>query len=108
MTTPPIDETILGPAIRRGDRVAWAPIPASHYSVSQQMRAEGIRDPLKGTQGFMTSDLRFVSREDAYVIATGAGQIVSHEPNLKHGFALFSEDLWQTDMYTKGKDHAHA
>ena len=41
-------------------------------------------------QGFLTSNDRFVSREEAFLIALSAEQI----SELKHNKQLFSEDLY--------------
>lgn len=100
--------SILGPAIRKGKIVRWSVIPASHYSVIVNMRKEGIEESLKGEQGFITNTLKFVTREEAYVIAARAGQIVSHVPILTgRPMALFSEDLWSQRIYGPNKESYH-
>ena len=50
-------------------------------------------------QGFVTSEGRFVSREEAGVIAFAAGQI-DEDPK---GAGIFSEDFWCTKQWYNGK-----
>jgi len=42
--------------------------------------------------GFITSDGRFVDREEGYAIAKSSGQLKYHDPNW--GECLYSESLW--------------
>lgn len=44
---------------------------------------------MKSIQGFLTSDDNFVNREEAFIIAKEAGQIISSRGN-----KLFSEDIY--------------
>lgn len=66
------------------------PRPARHHTLIHAMAERGDPIPIKGTQGFMTSDGRFVDRKVAARIARVAGQMIAcHVPG-----TLFSEDLW--------------
>jgi hypothetical protein len=88
-------ERIFGPAIQKDGLLYTDAIPASHYSVSERMKREGIAEPLNGEQGFYTSLGRFVGRREARNIAEAAGQIVNPITSGK----LFSEELWVRDFH---------
>lgn len=49
--------------------------------------------PLSVVQGFLTTDDRFVTREEAFYIARNAGQLIN---NCTETHVLTSEDLWMT------------
>lgn len=87
-------ECIYGPALRNADNDIYAdPIPASHWSVSQNVKElhhDNTLTPLTWEQGFLTNTGRFVDRDEGFKIAQSAGQI---PPTWKPRH-LFSEDLW--------------
>lgn len=67
--------------------------PARHHNVLHQMKNAGA-DHVGSDQGFLTSDGRYVDREEALKIATAAGQMKPRQPGQYNGPELFSEDLW--------------
>lgn len=89
-------ETIIGSAIRdRNDgKVYKIDKPARHDDVMSVMRDVGIHT-MHGEkeQGFWTSEKRFVNREDAFVIASTAGQIIEKTGGVDSK-RLYSEDVW--------------
>lgn len=68
------------------------PAPARHHDVVQAMRdANMTRETIANSeQGFITSDGRFVSREEAFAIAVVACQL--KECSVEG--VLYSEDVW--------------
>lgn len=84
-------ETIVAAAIYHNVTLSL-PKPARHHTILQAMSlllwlpAEALA---ACTQGFMTSEGRFVNRVEAFYIASRAGQI-----GAKDTPTLFSEDLW--------------
>lgn len=83
--------SILAAAIKLADgEVISAPRPARHSSVFLLIQARGLSH-VGSTQGFITTDGRFVDRHEAYEIAECAGQLIPkpHQPG-----RLFSEDVW--------------
>lgn len=93
---PPVVETILCVAALAppradgvpGQFICSMPRPARHGDIVQRMPKEWW-----GTQGFLTSTGRFVSRKEAWVIAEAAGQILRCTSTSGPG-TLYSEDLW--------------
>lgn len=89
-------ERIVAAALKIGrDIVASMPPPARHHTIMHEMfdltgdnRLSAV--PPDG-QGFLTDTGRFVGREEAFVIARDAGQIITKHPPSD---MLFSEDLW--------------
>jgi hypothetical protein len=77
-----------------GDFIISAPPPARHHNL---LRAyyDLKGEPLIGStnQGFLTSEGKFVSREEAYSIAVTSRQKFIDHPSRIEG-KLFSEDLW--------------
>lgn len=56
---------------------------------------KGGRREERGVEGFLTSDGAFLTREEAYTLATSNGQFARRTgPGLYDGPKLFSEDLW--------------
>jgi hypothetical protein len=53
---------------------------------------QGFENHLDNTQGFLTNTDRFVTREEAYVIAIKSNQFKKKKSAI--GNMLFSEDLW--------------
>ena len=84
---------ILAAAIKLVDgRVLSVPQPARHPSVI--LLAQKERLSLSGsTQGFITSEGRFVDRLEAFKIAGAAGQLLPGWEKLS-GQWLYSEDVW--------------
>lgn len=85
-------ETIERAAIRRYSTVWSVPRPGRHHDVIAFMAEQGV-DALGdySTQGFTTSEGRFVERDEAMKIAKAAKQLIA-APHVPH--ALFSEDVW--------------
>jgi hypothetical protein len=84
-------ERIVAAAILWEDRhPIWLPAPARHHNVLHLIHYITLVDHVFGAQGFMTSEGRFVEREEAGQIALAAGQT----DKLKWGPDLYSEDLW--------------
>ncbi len=77
--------TITEAAIRQDGKVITG---KRHDLVIKEMILKYGFDKIVGEQGFVTSDGRFVDREEAANIAFVAGQI----PEKKD--CLFSEDIW--------------
>lgn len=67
--------------------------PGRHADVIREMAKSGMEPAVRlgMEQGFLDSDGRFVTREEAFQIAAEAGQIRSHTG--PDGM-LFSEDVW--------------
>jgi hypothetical protein len=68
--------------------IVSAPPPARHHNLFIAYKRLGAPDE----SGFLTSAGRFVGREEAWRIATSAGQPLI--PRAGQGGLLFSEDLW--------------
>lgn len=84
--------------VRNG--VAYSlPAPNRHHNVLWSMPPK-VRDAddeteSRDVQGFLLEDGTFVDRKEAYIIATGTGQINRRQyPGSYQGDQLFSEDLW--------------
>lgn len=81
--------SVVAAAIRDHDGTVYSlPAPKRHAHVIWHMADLGIKTPITGKQGFVTSEGGFVGREEAAMIALHAGQIDGHRRE------LFSEDLW--------------
>lgn len=73
--------------------IVTAPPPARHHTLMHPTTTyTGVRTKPED-QGFLTSDGEFVSREEAFMIATIAGQEFIDHPSRING-VLYSEDLW--------------
>ena len=91
-------ETIVCAAIEHEGEVHTLPAPRRHHDIllsALEYDASGpsviARSRLaSGRQGFLTSNGRFVSREEARSIAILSGQC----PRPMHSEQLFTEDLW--------------
>jgi len=71
------------------------PPPARHNTLINALGVKEVNGILRGIslgfdQGFVASDGRFVSREEAFGIAENAGQLIARHLEGE----LFSEDLW--------------
>lgn len=85
-------ETIERVAIRHDGIVYSLPRPARHCHVTWMMGEQlGLGPETMHDQGFVTSTGRYVSREEACIIARQAGQI-KNKTCPEH--VLFSEDVW--------------
>ena len=86
-------ETIVAAAIQIDGVTISLPQPARHGQVLHA--SEGFIAPgflHSATQGFLTSDGRFVTRVEAKLIAHRAGQhFIRNDP---HPRDAFSEDFW--------------
>lgn len=69
--------------------IVSAPPPARHHNLFIAWDRLGAPDE----SGFLTSSGRFVRRDEALLIAKGAGQPMIDHPS-RHAHLLFSEDLW--------------
>lgn len=84
-----MSERIIAAAIHQGGVILSLPPPARHHTVMRHMVDDlGVKAPVIGKQGFVTSAGRFVSREEAAQMAYANGQIRDDKP------VLYSEDLW--------------
>lgn len=79
---------IVAAAILRGDLTCSLPAPARHHDIIRTMAMAGFSTPIGGRQGFLTSEGRFVGRNEAAGIAHAAGQTQRPLAN------LHSEDVW--------------
>ena len=87
-------ERIVAAALKVGSMIISAPPPARHHTLLHAVfNTYGKRGPMiKATdQGFLTSDGRFVDRDEGAKIAIDAEQIIKTKFQPNH---LFSEDLW--------------
>lgn len=99
-------ETIVGSAILLDGVTHFVMKPGRHDKVIANMADAGCPTPIGGEQGFITSTMRFVDREEGAKIAIAAKQLVIRNPDNKgqiigHGGdklhwppLLYSEDLW--------------
>ena len=69
------------------------PPPYRHHDLIWRIKQLGLKDPGPHAQGFVTSWGRWVSREDACLIAKAVQQ-VSSPKRCDPQNQLFSEDLW--------------
>lgn len=77
-------------AIKTGENsIAVVPKPLRHPHIIHRLVQRGFKKPIKGEQGFLTSEGKFVGRVEALEIAKRAGQI-KETPHSK----LYTEDLW--------------
>jgi len=85
-------ERIVAAAVHAYGATWSLPRPARHHDVLWAIDATGLSAIVPGpdAQGFLTSDGRFVGREEGAAIAIAAGQIAG----LKWPPYLYSEDLW--------------
>ncbi len=82
---------ITGVALIATDGTMWTlPPPYRHGDIIFILAGRGHKTPIKGEQGFVLNDGKFINREDALKLARDNGQLLK-EHNPKY---LFSEDLW--------------
>lgn len=91
----PVQEHIVSAACCYNGLILSLPAPARHYSIVQHDEcSDSIRHDLR-LQGFLTSTGRFVNREEAFLIAKEANQIIARaDGNIYDGPELYSEDVW--------------
>lgn len=91
----PVQEHIVSAACCYDGLILSLPAPARHYSIVQHEECpDSIRHDLR-LQGFLTSTGRFVDREEAFLIAKEANQIIARaDGNIYDGPELYSEDVW--------------
>lgn len=85
-------ETIIRAAILCDGEVQHLAPPARHHNVLHKFGSgTKVHD-----QGFLTSEGRYVGREEALTIAAAAGQLngLRDQPGSYRGKDLFSENLW--------------
>jgi len=67
--------------------------PGRHYTIIKQLIEEkNFKSPIKGIQGFVTNNGRFLNRKEALELAVKNNQV--ELKNCINKFNLFSEDLW--------------
>lgn len=78
-------------AIKHAGKVHSLPAPNRHHHVIRAMG--GIPGP--DIQGFLDDTGRFLTRKQAFRLASANGQIIRPtDPSTYQGDQLFSEDLW--------------
>jgi len=84
---------IQAAAIKAPDGTVYSvPQPGRHHNVIALMVEHGLPIPIKGVQGFITTEGRFVDREEALPIARENGQLKAYKHNPVS--LLYSEDMW--------------
>lgn len=83
--------TIERVAIVHNGIIYSLPRPFRHHDVMKVIWLESGSSKIDGEQGFVTSDGRFVTREEARVIAEEAGQLLDCA---RDSDILLSEELW--------------
>lgn len=91
-------ERIVAAALQYDGLVFSLAPPARHCHVLRSMQWAGVlKDVVEVSmlreQGFLTSLGRYVSREEAAVLARAAGQL-EHRTQTGPAHVLYSEDLW--------------
>lgn len=84
-------ERIVSAAVTYAGIIFTLPMPARHPQIVHNMSACDL--PQGGSQGFLTSTGRYVTRQEAWDIAENANQLMPCAPTGPKG-TLFSEDLW--------------
>lgn len=89
-----MNERISSAALRIGKMIVSAPPPARHHTLLHAFYNYNRKTQIKPSdQGFLTSDGRYVERDEAWTIADAAGQIKRVTCTAGPG-KLFSEDMW--------------
>lgn len=69
--------------------------PNRHHNVLWEMHKYGAKEvDAMDSQGFLTDKGIYVTRCEAFKIATEANQVKLRIPGKYNGLELFSEDLW--------------
>jgi hypothetical protein len=85
-----MNEKILLAAIKIDDEcIAIVPRAFRHNNIIHSLAKTGMKTPILGKQGFLTTTGRFVGRVEAKDIAQKAGQVKETEFS-----QLYTEDLW--------------
>ena len=85
---------IVAAAIRVGPMIISAPPPARHHTLMHAFWAHDNESCINPKdQGFLTSEGKFVGREEAKKIALAAEQVLPGQGHERHT-ELFSEDLF--------------
>lgn len=79
--------------IENGRIVASLTKPNRHHDILHALAKNNFPTPTPESQGFLTNNGRFVTREEAVDIALSAGQISIPKLTDPQN-QLFSEDLW--------------
>lgn len=90
-------ETIVRAACKHNGAIYDVPAPGRHHNVIRMlvdMQLAGPANPVTDTGGFLTSTGRYVDREEAWLIAEAAGQLLARAPTDGRGGMLYSEDVW--------------
>lgn len=91
---------------RRTKRIYSVAAPGRHHQVLSMMRQVGLTtNHSENIQGFVTSRGRFLNRTEAAIVAKLAGQLIRKTPPED---ALFSEDLWDPQVFTLQQLHDKA
>lgn len=85
------EERIIAAALRdeQTGLVLFHEVPGRHHNVMWSLDGYGMQSHGLA-QGFVTSTGRFVDREEAFTLASAAGQLIA----VHRAGELFSEDLW--------------
>jgi hypothetical protein len=67
------------------------PKPNRHHHVIRALADLGLKTPIRGLQGFLDNNKKFLTRREAFEVAIASKQIEKPEHGLEE---LFSEDLW--------------
>ncbi len=95
-----VQERIRAAALLINERIISLPPPARHHHLIRAAQGLYTDYVTQQMQGFVTSQWRFVTREEAMVIARAQGQLIPRksydhvEGVVSEGDRLFSEDLW--------------
>jgi len=85
---------VVGVALRKDSGlVLYLPAPNRHcdiFRLASKLLPKS-KWPIRGEQGFLDSDGRFLDRRTAMEVARISGQV---DPSREHNDDLFSEDLW--------------
>jgi hypothetical protein len=85
-------ETVVAAACLRNGLIYSVPRPGRHGDIIRLMCDNGCEAPIiRSKQGFISSDGRFLTRREAFVLACRSGQLQEDE---KKDAILVSEDLW--------------
>ena len=85
------NEFITGVAIVTDGKLYQLPKPKRHHHCIELASKQTGKPVSDGTQGFITSNGRYVLREEALKIAKAANQLLERH---RHATQLFSESVW--------------
>ncbi len=89
---------IVAAAIRHDGAVYTLPAPARHHHIMRWMQERSLLPEFGYVAvddfGFVASDMRYVRRKPAMLIAQAAGQIIRPASGGYQGPDLYSEDVW--------------